>query len=155
MADRVAVFNQGRLEQFAAPSTIYDQPASLFVNTFVGAANVLKGTVTRVNGGSLDLELNGGSAITGRAMQDGLVKGDAVAVCLRPEQLRRAASGLAGTIEITLPLGASTLYEVRLTDGSSIKVSEQRDAGNEAAVVGQSVFIAPSHPECVNVFRQV
>jgi putative spermidine/putrescine transport system ATP-binding protein len=36
MADRVAVINHGRLEQFAPPTSIYDRPATRFVNMFVG-----------------------------------------------------------------------------------------------------------------------
>ena len=41
MADRVAVINLGRLEQFAPPNDVYDSPATLFVNRFVGASNAL------------------------------------------------------------------------------------------------------------------
>ena len=37
MADRVAVLNQGKLEQYAPPTEVYDTPCSLFVNTFVGS----------------------------------------------------------------------------------------------------------------------
>ncbi|MDB5413427.1 MAG: transporter ATP-binding protein [Rubritepida sp.] len=40
MADRVAVFNQGRLEQFGTPQALYGQPASRFVAEFVGDANI-------------------------------------------------------------------------------------------------------------------
>ena len=43
MADRVAVLNHGRLEQFAPPTEIYDRPATLFVNRFVGTTNLLTG----------------------------------------------------------------------------------------------------------------
>ena len=46
MADRIAVMNDGRIEQFAAPVEIYDRPASLFVNEFVGATNLIAGTVS-------------------------------------------------------------------------------------------------------------
>ena len=49
MADRVAVFNQGRLEQFGTPNDIYDRPASLFVNSFVGTANLLPGKVASLD----------------------------------------------------------------------------------------------------------
>jgi putative spermidine/putrescine transport system ATP-binding protein len=42
MADRVAVINQGRLEQFAPPNDVYDLPGSLFVNRFVGTTNALR-----------------------------------------------------------------------------------------------------------------
>ena len=40
MADRVAVFNQGRIEQLAAPRELYTRPATAFVARFVGSANV-------------------------------------------------------------------------------------------------------------------
>src|SRR5476649_1047437 len=50
MADRIAVLNQGRLEQFGTPSEIYDAPGSLFVNTFVGTANMLPGKLVAPNG---------------------------------------------------------------------------------------------------------
>ncbi len=155
MADRVAVFNQGRLEQFGTPSDIYDKPASLFVNTFVGAANILKGTAVAVQSSSADVELAGGGLLAARMMQQGLAPGDAVTVCVRPEQLRRATTGLAGTIEMSLPLGASIIYEVRLANGATIKLSEQRDAGGEPIAVGQPVYIAPANPHSVNAFRQV
>ena len=50
MADRVAVLNQGRLEQYAPPTEVYDKPNSLFVNTFVGTANTLPGKLVALNG---------------------------------------------------------------------------------------------------------
>ena len=45
MSDRVAVFNQGRIEQVGAPREIYEHPASLFVAGFVGTTNVLRDDV--------------------------------------------------------------------------------------------------------------
>ena len=41
MADRVAVFSQGRIEQVGTPEEVYDRPATAFVAGFVGAANIL------------------------------------------------------------------------------------------------------------------
>jgi sulfate transport system ATP-binding protein len=41
VADRIVVMNQGRIEQIGSPAEIYDQPASPFVMSFVGAVNVL------------------------------------------------------------------------------------------------------------------
>jgi putative spermidine/putrescine transport system ATP-binding protein len=154
MADRVAVFNQGRLEQFGTPSEIYDQPATLFVNTFVGAANVLGGTVAAVNGNSVKVALEGGGDIVGRAMQEGIAAGARVVVCIRPEHIRRASDGLAGTIEMSLPLGASVVHEVRLASGTAIKLSEPRAAGAPAVPAGSPVSIEAVSPQLVNVFRQ-
>jgi putative spermidine/putrescine transport system ATP-binding protein len=151
MADRVAVFNQGRLEQFAPPSVVFDTPASLFVNTFVGAANVLQGTVKSVANGIVSVALSGGGEIAGRQMVQ-VQPGDRVTVCIRPEQLRRASSGLAATIEVGLPLGATIVHEARLANTATIKISEAREAGAEPLQPGTELFLAPASPTAATVF---
>jgi len=51
MADRVAVFNKGKIEQLAAPRELYTRPATAFVARFVGGANVADATLAqRING---------------------------------------------------------------------------------------------------------
>jgi len=53
MSDRLAVFNQGRVEQFGAPEEIYENPATIFAAGFVGTSNVIKGPVAeRITGSS-------------------------------------------------------------------------------------------------------
>ena len=44
MSDRIAVMNQGRFEQIGSPDEIYNHPKTSYVATFVGNANILKGT---------------------------------------------------------------------------------------------------------------
>ncbi|MCV2869660.1 ABC transporter ATP-binding protein [Defluviimonas sp. WL0002] len=51
MADRVAVFNDGRIAQVGTPSDVYDRPATRFVADFVGSSNVLPPDLTRSFGG--------------------------------------------------------------------------------------------------------
>ena len=46
MADRIVVLNKGTIEQIDTPDALYDRPASLFVNSFIGHTNFLRGTVT-------------------------------------------------------------------------------------------------------------
>jgi putative spermidine/putrescine transport system ATP-binding protein len=41
MSDRIAVFNEGRIEQVGAPAEVYDRPASEFVAGFVGTSNIV------------------------------------------------------------------------------------------------------------------
>ena len=47
VADRIAVMNKGKVEQFDTPVAIYDRPQTLFVNGFIGTTNLLPGKVTR------------------------------------------------------------------------------------------------------------
>ena len=63
MSDRVAVLSQGRLEQFAPPTEVYDRPHTLFVNSFVGAANMLRGRLLGVSGDEAVVELEGGPSL--------------------------------------------------------------------------------------------
>src|SRR5258706_3426335 len=51
LGDRVAVLNAGHLEQAGAPDELYERPATLFVATFVGRANVFRGASARALGG--------------------------------------------------------------------------------------------------------
>ncbi len=44
MSDRICIFNQGKIEQIAAPDTIYDAPATPFVARFVGTVNLFEGS---------------------------------------------------------------------------------------------------------------
>ena len=53
MADRVAVFNQGRIEQLDTPRALYVKPATTFVARFVGGANVIEGELARRLSGSI------------------------------------------------------------------------------------------------------
>src|SRR6266478_4422848 len=82
MADRVAVLNRGRLEQFGTPSEVYDTPCSLFVNTFVGTANTLPGRIAALDGEAA-VDLDGGTQIRARAPARPIEIGERVAVCVR------------------------------------------------------------------------
>ncbi len=155
MADRVAVFNQGRLEQFASPAEVYDSPSSLFVNTFVGAANLLEGTVQRIDGADALVVVRNGAEIPARVTCGALAAGDAVVVCIRPEQLliSRAPGGIAATVELGLPLGATIVHELRLADGTTLKTSEPRNTGAEPLAGGTPVYVTPASPHAATVFR--
>jgi putative spermidine/putrescine transport system ATP-binding protein len=156
MADRVAVFNQGRLEQFGAPSQIYDQPRTLFVNTFVGAANLFEGVVKSVAGAETVVTLGSGATLPARANAAQPAAGDKVTVCIRPEQLRFVqGDGIAGEVEMGLPLGAMIVHEVRLANGQSIKIAQPREAGMEPLAAGTKVVMAPTSPRAATVFRSV
>ncbi|HEY7638106.1 MAG TPA: ABC transporter ATP-binding protein [Steroidobacteraceae bacterium] len=54
MADRVAVFNRGRIEQLDTPRTLYTRPATAFVASFVGSANVVTGELAQRLSGRSD-----------------------------------------------------------------------------------------------------
>jgi putative spermidine/putrescine transport system ATP-binding protein len=155
MADRVAVLSQGRLEQFAAPSAVYDTPATYFVNQFVGTANVLPGVLGDVSGAHAGVLLDDGTWLAARAPV-GVVPGARVVACIRPENMRldadTASDGLEGTVELGMPLGATIVHEIRTASGLRLKLSEPRMPGMGPRAAGTRVRLRPASPEGVTVF---
>ncbi len=120
LGDRVAVLHRGRLEQVGTPAELYEGPASLFVATFVGRANVFRGAAARALGG-----------------KDGEV------VVVRPERLRFAAQGHAGVIPGTVTerryTGAATFFQVEGEGGGGERLEVLAEPG--AARVGDRVWV--------------
>jgi putative spermidine/putrescine transport system ATP-binding protein len=146
MADRVAVINRGRLEQFAPPNEVYDSPATLFVNRFVGASNALA-----VNMVAADAAEVGGERWPVRAR--GAPAAGPATVCVRPEQLRLSdGAGLAGTIELSLPLGPQIVHEIRLADGQALKLVESRSHGARLREPGSAVALTLAEGAVPNAF---
>jgi len=144
IADRIAVLNRGRLEQFGSPTETYDRPASLFVNAFVGTANLLAGKLERADPDGAVVRLDAGVALTCAAAA-GLEPGARVVVSTRPERLRLATAAgegrIPGTLRTVLPLGPVVVYEVEAADGTALKVSEPRDARAARPAAGERVWV--------------
>ena len=92
MSDRVAVMNQGLLEQVGTPEDIYHRPASVFVADFVGKTNRFPARVEEVQQGAYRVAVDG---VGGRTVPgpDGLSAGAPVIVVVRPENLRVGPAG--------------------------------------------------------------
>ncbi|MDP9897987.1 ABC transporter ATP-binding protein [Variovorax ginsengisoli] len=156
MADRVAVLSQGRLEQFAAPSAVYDTPATYFVNQFVGTANVLPATLDSLTAEGALVRLEDGTLLATRAPADpALGPGSQVVACIRPENLRLSdtpAGALEGQVELGMPLGATIVHEIRTRNGQRLKLSEPRAPGTGPRDSGAAVWVRPASQASVTVF---
>ncbi|MBI2492625.1 MAG: ABC transporter ATP-binding protein [Candidatus Rokubacteria bacterium] len=154
MADRIAVMNRGRIEQFATPEEIYDAPATPFVAAFVGTTNLLRGRLAAAREG-FRVELGGG-ALWLREASPCAGEGE-VMVVVRPEQFRldpEGAEGLAATVRMVLPHGPFIVYELSLADGTALKVTAGRggvahrpgpgDAVRAALVPGARIPVFPA-----------
>jgi putative spermidine/putrescine transport system ATP-binding protein len=150
MADRIAVMARGHIEQVSTPTEIYDRPATLFVNQFVGTTNVLAGEFAR-GAGAPRVVLPGGLALD-VAPEPHLIDGARVAVSIRPEHLRVvAAGGLPGTVKAVMPLGSHVVYDIEIAPDISIKVNEPRE-GQLVRQSGERLHVAPTSPAAVRVF---
>jgi spermidine/putrescine transport system ATP-binding protein len=118
MSDRIAVMNQGRVEQVDDPERVYDKPASSFVAGFIGVSNLMPGRVKK-GGAAGEVELDSG--VTVKAPVDGLSVGERCQAVVRPEKLEIGAGGrghpsVEGLVESSLYLGTATQLIVKLPD---------------------------------------
>ena len=113
MANRVAVFNAGRIEQLDTPRALYTRPKTAFVAGFVGSANVVESDLA--------------DRLTGRAQ----------AFAIRPEQIRILTDGIPpaghvcveGVVEDILYHGASSRCHVRIDGGALLAVAQAESGG--------------------------
>ncbi|NMO56424.1 ABC transporter ATP-binding protein [Actinoplanes sp. TBRC 11911] len=114
MSDRVAVFDQGRINQVGTPEEVYERPASAFVASFVGTSNLLSGAAAK--------------ALIGR---DGTFS-------VRPEKVHMGTSGVPGTVAEVIYAGAVTRYVVDLDAGARMVVVDR----DRRELRGQSVCLS-------------
>jgi spermidine/putrescine transport system ATP-binding protein len=96
MSDRIAVMNDGRVEQIGPPEEIYHSPASVFVANFIGTANLLPAMVTRVDGDRVTVRVAGDGEVSLPAGAEPRQPGAVATVMVRPERLRITSSDAAG-----------------------------------------------------------
>jgi spermidine/putrescine transport system ATP-binding protein len=103
MSDRIAVMNDGRVEQIGPPEEIYHAPASVFVANFIGIANLIPGVVTRVGGDRVTVRVAGDGEVSLPAGADLREPGAAATVMVRPERLRLTGSDAgSGGLPVTV-----------------------------------------------------
>jgi putative spermidine/putrescine transport system ATP-binding protein len=129
MSDRLAVFNQGRIEQVGTPHEVYESPVNSFVAGFVGTSNVISGELAM--------------RLTGRPG----------AFTVRPERVSIGEAGqvtVDGIVEEVVYLGMYTRYRVSV-EGTIIEAANQNTgAGNGASLpnVGEQVVLSWSKDSC-------
>jgi spermidine/putrescine transport system ATP-binding protein len=124
MSDRIAVMNQGRIEQLGAPEALYEKPRTRFVADFLAVKNILEVDVVSSAEGRATLRTASGTVIT--AADDGFVAGAKACIGVRPEAIAFAAEGanaFPGTLDDEIYLGDSTDWRVRV-GGEILTVSE-------------------------------
>ena len=135
LSDRIAVFNQGKIEQLGTPRELYDTPTTLFVGRFLGESTVVSGEVV---GREDDVVVVKGPNGTFRARGEAPV-GSSVTILIRPEKQRvtglASAVGQENALECTMLdqifVGATWKVRVELPDGDIgvIRSSVPADGG--------------------------
>jgi putative spermidine/putrescine transport system ATP-binding protein len=121
MADRVAVFNDGKIVQVGVPDDVYERPRSRFVADFVGSSNVLSPEFASRHGGVAKWTS---------------LRPEKVGVFLRDGKIGDGRANADGEIKMISYQGAVTRYSVE-TDG--VRVSAETPAGEASFEVGDKV----------------
>ena len=144
MSDRIAVMNQGHVEQVGDGRTVYDHPATPFVAAFVGENNGFSGRIGALSGGMATVDTPLG-ALRGRASAD-LVHGAPATLFIRPEALNLAAPGeapdLTAMVTGTFFEGSFTHIALRAANGHHLTMTLGRDAGARTLAPGAEIGLA-------------
>ncbi|MEO5701410.1 MAG: ABC transporter ATP-binding protein [Casimicrobiaceae bacterium] len=140
VADRMAVFMEGRIVQFGTPTDVFDHPASVTVAAFIGSPpmNFLP---ARVEGGAVrigDARVDGAGAFG----PDG-----PVTLGVRPSALRLADAGIPAKVDLVENLGDSSILDLQVDDAIVKMRSEGRASAHEGDVVHLSFA-----PDTVHLF---
>lgn len=134
MSDRIAVMNQGTFEQIGTPDEIYNHPKTSYVATFVGNANILKGTVEGVEGTNLKIAL-GGESVLVASEGTKLQAGTPITLAVRSENLifdENCGEGLQAEVVEKSFAGGLLRVVLKLADGTEVVANRHGiDAGVE------------------------
>jgi iron(III) transport system ATP-binding protein len=147
VSDRIVVMKAAEIAQTGTPRELYEAPDSVFVATFMGEANHVKGTIERLDGDDAIVSLDG---LALRLPARGLAAGP-VDVVLRPEALRVVAAGtpgsLAAKVRTATYMGANAEYNLDTAAGRLFVISPDPQALHEPgtaiglSAAGHGIFV--------------
>ena len=152
VSDRIAVMNAGVIQHIGTPKNIYQRPANLFVSTFIGRSNIIKGemfmndSVPRVKIGNYEFAMPN--------VMDQYKGSKTITASIRPEELLMAGQnhGLRAIVDDCVFLGLNTHYFMHLEDGTELVSIQESSIGN-TILPGTEVLLAVN-TEKVNIFTE-
>ena len=140
LGDRVAVINKGHIEQIGTPFQIYNQPATEYVATFLGAANILDGVVR-----NSFIEV-GTAQLPAQLDQDKFKPGDCVKIIFRPEDVSLSKTDFVrpGIHRI----GTALVEEISFVGAyERVRLQLEKGGGDDCALDDTSFFLTTETPE--------
>lgn len=141
MSDRIAIMNEGVLEQIGTPDEVYNHPQTKFVASFVGESNIIESYVEEVEGDLLHIVLEAGRALLHAA---GFNNEEMIYICVRPENLKVSQTpvehfSIRGKVMEHIFAGSVIKTVVELINGQKLRIA--RHPGEEHLEIGTYVYI--------------
>lgn len=132
MSDRVAIMNEGSIIQIGTPKNVYEEPANLYVASFIGEANIFDATVSEINENYLTLEIE--NRRYSLVNKKGFLPLQSVHLVIRPEDIavwgtaelteQEKDEMLPGVVEQVIYKGSTVDLIVRLSSGKKLLATE-------------------------------
>jgi spermidine/putrescine transport system ATP-binding protein len=156
MSDRIAVMNEGRIEQLGSPREIYERPQTPFVADFVGVLNAMPIRVDEVQDLVASMRLGDAERVV-VPVPMGASAGERLTAVVRPERVRihrrgdaideDAGSRLRGRVALIVYLGTLTQFHVDTTLGARLIAHRLSDEGAGEVREGDEVVLSWSHDD--------
>ena len=153
MSNRVCVFDDGVVQQLAAPDVLYEKPENAFVAQFIGENNTLMGEVLEVTGDKCDVKLETGEVIKSTAVNiDGV--GTRTSLSLRPERVSikpepgSCPNNVQGTVVELIYLGDHIRARLELCGQDEFIVKVPNSATHTQLVEGEKVDVGWQVEDC-------
>ncbi|SDA92479.1 ABC transporter ATP-binding protein [Mesorhizobium qingshengii] len=129
LSDRIAVMDQGRIQQLGSVDDIYDRPANAFVAGFIGESNLLAAKVTAVTGGRATADVESFRRTIVASAGPGVEAGKPARLLVRPEHLLfdETGDGIPAEIVETVYLGELSQYGLALESGQIVTARQITD----------------------------
>jgi spermidine/putrescine transport system ATP-binding protein len=151
MSDRIAVMNEGKVQQVADPPTLYELPTNRFVADFIGQTNVFSGMVESVSGKRITLSTPSGN-VEATAREAEVEVGSEAHATVRPEKIRFGSEGdnvSTARIRQIVYLGVSTQYIAELPDGEKLVLYQQNSREDANPEIGEEVAVVWDARHCL------
>jgi spermidine/putrescine transport system ATP-binding protein len=152
MSDRIAVMNEGKVQQVADPPTLYEHPDNRFVADFIGQTNVFSGTVESVDGSRVTLATSSGEKVEAYVGEAEVGVGQAAHAAVRPEKVRFGDKGdnvVTVKIHQVVYLGVSTQYIADLPGGEKLVLYQQNSTEEGHPEIGEEATVSWDARNCL------
>ena len=145
MSNRIAVFNDGKVQQLSSPDQLYESPVNSFVAKFIGENNTFAGEVIDVTNGKCKVKLNSGGEIFANPITV-KSKGEKTTVSLRPERAlinpdEKMDNSHKGKIEEVIYHGDHTRVRINLLGNSEFILKVPNSSSNLDIKLGNEIKI--------------
>ena len=149
LSDRIAVINQGKLQQIGAPRNLYERPENAFVADFIGINNLIPGDVQEINASESWMKVQTPLGLLFCISDERFKLGDQCFISVRPETAsisqtedkHQDMNCIGGSVSFAYYIGNTIRYDVEMNHDFIFKVDVQNPWGYQPFAIGEMVFV--------------